>query len=51
MALLGINISGLVLGLLAILFGVFVLVFPRILRYLVAFYFIIAGVIAVINAL
>ncbi len=51
MAFLGVSISGLIVGILAILFGIFVLVFPKILRYLIALYFIIAGVIAIINAL
>jgi len=49
MSILG--ISGLIGGILAILFGIFILIFPRILNYLVAFYFIIIGIIMLIGAL
>ena len=49
MSLLG--ISGLIGGILAILFGILILIFPRILNYLVAFYFIIIGIVMVVGAL
>ena len=51
MALLGITISGLILGIIAIIFGVLVLAFPRFLRYLVGIYFILVGILAVITAI
>jgi len=51
MALFGLSISGIILGILAILFGIFVLVMPKLLRWLVGLYFIIAGVISIIGAL
>ena len=49
MALL--EISGLLLGILAIVFGIFVLIFPKLLKYLVGFYFILTGILAVISAI
>lgn len=48
MALFGIGISGMLWGIIAIIFGILVLVFPKFLRYLVGFYFIIAGILAII---
>jgi len=41
-------ISGLILGIIAIVFGVLVLVFPKILRFLVGFYFILVGILSFI---
>ncbi len=48
MTFFGIGISGLIMGILAIIFGILILVFPRFLKYLVGFYFIISGILAII---
>jgi uncharacterized membrane protein HdeD (DUF308 family) len=45
------NITGLAAGIIAIIFGILVLAFPRILNYLVAIFLIIAGAIAIYQAL
>ena len=44
-------VTGLVMGVLAIIFGIVVLIFPKILNYLVGAYLIIVGGIAVFQAL
>jgi len=44
-------ITGLVAGIIAVIFGIVVLIVPRILNYLVAAFFIIAGGIAIYQAL
>ena len=45
------EISGIVGGIISIAFGLLVIVWPRLLRYIVGIYFIIIGVIAIVNAL
>jgi uncharacterized membrane protein HdeD (DUF308 family) len=45
-----ITISGLVAGILAVLAGIVVIIWPRIIAYIVGIYFIIAGIIAIIAA-
>ena len=45
------GITGLVMGVVAVIFGILILVFPRILNYLVAAILIIAGGIAIYQAL
>ena len=45
------QISGLLGGILAIIFAILIFVFPKMLNYLVAFYFLIFGVLAVIRAI
>lgn len=45
------HISGLAMGVIALIFGIIVLVFPKILNYLVAAFLIISGVIAIIQAI
>jgi uncharacterized membrane protein HdeD (DUF308 family) len=45
------TISGLLMGILAIIFGVIVMIFPKILNYLVGIWLIIFGILAVIAAL
>jgi len=37
-------LSELIIGILAIIFGILILILPRLLKYLVGFYFIILGV-------
>ena len=44
------EIIALVIGILSILFGILVIVQPRILAYLVGIYFIIVGVLGIIKA-
>lgn len=44
-------ITGLVMGVIAIIFGILILIIPRILNYLVAAYLIIFGAIAIFQAL
>ena len=44
-------VTGLVMGVIALIFGIVVLVFPKILNYLVAAFLIIAGAIAIFQAL
>jgi hypothetical protein len=48
---MGLHITGLVTGIIAVVFGIIVLIVPRILNYLVAAFFIIAGGIAIYQAL
>ena len=43
-------LTGLVMGVIALIFGIVVMIFPRILNYLVGAFFIIAGIIAIIQA-
>jgi uncharacterized membrane protein HdeD (DUF308 family) len=51
-ALMGfIQIGGLVGGILAILAGIIVIIWPKIIAYIIGIYFIIVGVLAVIAAL
>jgi uncharacterized membrane protein HdeD (DUF308 family) len=45
------HITGLVAGIIAVVFGIIVLIVPKILNYLVAAYFIIVGGIAIYQAL
>ncbi len=45
-----IAISGLIAGILAILVGIVVIIWPRIIAYIVGIYLIILGIIAIINA-
>jgi len=45
------EITGLLGGILAIIFAILIFVFPKILNYLVGFYFLIFGVLAVVRAL
>lgn len=45
------TISGIVGGVISIVFGLLVIMWPRLLRYIVGAYFIIVGVIAIVNAL
>lgn len=45
------HVSGLVAGILTILAGVIVMVWPRILAYILGIYLIIIGIIAVLNSL
>ncbi len=45
------NVSGLIAGILAILGGIVVIVWPRILAYIIGVYLIIVGILAVIAAL
>ena len=44
-------ISGLVMGVVALIFGIIVMIFPKILNYLVGIFLIIAGGIAIYQAL
>lgn len=46
-----IAISGLIVGILAILAGVIVIIWPRIIAYIIGIYLIVAGILAVIAAL
>jgi hypothetical protein len=46
-----VGIAGLGMGIIAVVFGIVVLIVPRILNYLVAAFFIIAGGIAIYQAL
>jgi hypothetical protein len=48
---MGLHIAGLVAGIIAVIFGIVVLIFPKILNYLVAAFLIIAGGIAIWQAL
>ena len=45
-----IEISGLIGGLLAIVAGIVVIIWPRIIAYIVGIYLIVLGILAVINA-
>jgi len=51
MHIAGIGITGLALGVLAVIFGILVLVFPKILNYLIGIFLIITGAIAIIQVL
>jgi len=51
MHIAGIGIAGLALGVLAVIFGILVLVFPKILNYLIGIFLIITGAIAIIQVL
>jgi hypothetical protein len=44
-------ITGLIMGVIALIFGILILIIPRILNYLVAAYLIIFGAIAIFQAL
>jgi uncharacterized membrane protein HdeD (DUF308 family) len=44
-------ISGLIGGILAIFAGIIIIVWPRIIAYIIGFYFIIVGILAIISAL
>jgi hypothetical protein len=44
-------VTGLVMGVIALIFGILILIIPRILNYLVAAYLIIFGAIAIFQAL
>jgi len=46
-----VEISGIVGGIISIVVGVLVIIWPRLLRYIVGIYLIIIGVIAIVNAL
>lgn len=46
-----VEVGGLIGGILAIIFGIIVIVFPRILAYIIGTYLILGGIIAVIAAL
>ena len=50
MAILTASVSGMIGGLLSILFGVLVLVFPKFLRYFVGIYFLAMGILAMLLA-
>ena len=45
------NVTGLIAGILAILGGIVVIVWPRILAYIIGVYLIVVGILAVIAAL
>ncbi len=45
------QINGIVLGLISLAFGVVVMIFPKILNYLVGIYLIIIGILAIVQAL
>ncbi len=49
--MLGLQISGLLVGIISVLFGILILVIPRILNYLIAIYLIVVGILAIIAAL
>lgn len=51
MALLSLKIPGLILGLLAIIFGILIITMPKLLKWLVGLYFIILGISTIIGAL
>jgi len=51
MHIAGIGIARLALGVLAVIFGILVLVFPKILNYLIGIFLIITGAIAIIQVL
>ena len=46
-----ITITGLVAGVIAVVFGILVLIFPKVLNYLVGAFLIIVGAIAIFQAL
>jgi hypothetical protein len=43
-----VEVTGVIAPIMSIVFGVLILIFPRILNYLVAFYLIIAGVVGLL---
>ena len=45
------HIAGLVAGIIAVIFGIVVFIFPKILNYLVGIYLIITGAVAIIASL
>ena len=45
------EISGLAIGIITVIFGVIIMIFPRILNYLIGIYLIIVGTIAIYQAL
>lgn len=49
--MLGLQVSGLLVGIISVLFGILVLIIPRILNYLIGIYLIIVGALAIISAL
>lgn len=46
----GLQISGLWIGILSVIFGIIILLIPRVLNYLIAIYLIIVGILAIIGA-
>jgi uncharacterized membrane protein HdeD (DUF308 family) len=46
-----ISVTGLISGILAVLAGVIVMVWPKILAYIIGIYFIVVGILAVIASL
>ncbi len=48
---MSIAVTGLVAGVIAVIFGIVILIFPRILNYLVGAFLIIIGAIAIFQAL
>ena len=45
------QVSGLLVGIISVLFGILILIIPRILNYLIAIYLIVIGILAIIAAL
>ena len=45
------SIGGLIAGIIAVVFGIVILVWPKILAYLIAIYLIIVGVIAIVASI
>ncbi len=45
------QISGLWIGIISVLFGIIVMIFPKILNYIIGIYLIVVGAIAIIQAL
>jgi uncharacterized membrane protein HdeD (DUF308 family) len=45
------SVGGLIMGIIAIVFGIVILVWPKILAYLIAIYLIIVGVIAIVGSI
>lgn len=48
---MGLNISGLLVGIISVLFGILILLIPRILNYLIGIYLIVVGALAIISTL
>ena len=46
-----IQVSGLVAGIIAILSGIIIIVWPRVIAYIIGIWLLIVGILAVINAL
>jgi len=45
------QISGLLMGIISLVFGILILLIPRMLNFLIAIYLIIAGILAIIAAI